>query len=67
MTRMLGDVSGLVTTRVQQEWNPLFVQCLCVLMRDGIKFSSTCLISLEEPMVPTILKRSGKDRYVLTE
>lgn len=41
MTKMFGDVLGLATTNPQHAWSLSSVQCLCVLMKGGIKFSST--------------------------
>jgi hypothetical protein len=56
MIKMWGEDLELQTTKVQQEWSHLFVQCPWDLMKDGIKSSSICQILQEELMVPIILK-----------
>ena len=56
MTRGFADDSELQTTRAPPEWSLSFARCLWDLMRAGIRFSLTCLISRAELTVPTISK-----------
>lgn len=60
MIRMWEEDSEHQTIRVPLESSHLYALCQWDLMKAGTRSSSTCLISLEELMVLTILKRLGK-------
>ena len=60
MTRTCAVDSAPLTTSPPRVSSPSSAQCPCVSMRAGIRSSSTCQISREEPTVQTTLRPSGK-------
>ena len=59
MTRTWEEDSEPLTIRVPHVSSLSFAPCPWDSMKDGIKFSSTCLISPDVPTVPTTLKPWG--------
>ena len=66
MTRMSVVDSELQTISLPPVSSHSSAPCQWDSMRDGIRFSSTCLISPEELTVPTILRPSGKLPFHVT-